>query len=63
MVDGVKPELIRVFCPAFTDIFVRRQPPEGFQPLREVISRQESGEMFAELVVAVIVVTPDGCLF
>src|SRR5258706_13157225 len=58
--EWVEPELIRVFCPAFADVFVRRQSPQGLKSPREVISGQEGFEVLAELIVAFIVVAADG---
>ncbi len=63
MVEWIEPELTRVFCPAFADVFVRCEAPQGFQPLGEVVGRQESGEVLAKLVVAVVVVAADGRFF
>ena len=63
MVEWIEPELTRVFCPAFADVFVGREAAEGFQPLPEVIGSQESGEVFLQLIVAVIVIAANGCLF
>ena len=62
MVEWIEPELLRVFCPAFADVFVRREPSQGFQPLGEVIGRQEIGEMIAKLIVIFIVTAADGGL-
>ena len=63
MVEWIEPELIRVFCPAFADVFVGREPTEGFQPLGEVIGREESAEVVSKLVVAAIMVAPDSGFF
>jgi hypothetical protein len=60
VVEWIELELIRVFCPAFADVFVRCEASEGFQPLGEVVGRQESGEVLAKLIVAVVVVAADG---
>jgi hypothetical protein len=51
VVDRIEPELIRVFCPAFADVFVGREPSQGFEPLCEIIGGQKSGEIAAELIV------------
>ena len=61
--EWTKPELIRVFYPAFTDVLVGREPTEGFQPLSEVISREECGEVLSKLFVAVVMVGSDGGFF
>ena len=63
MVEWIEPELIWVFCPAFANVFVSREASQGFQALGEVVSGEEGSEMFSELVVAVIMVAADGCLF
>ena len=63
MVEWIEPELIRVFCPVFADVFVGREPTEGFQSLGEVISREESGEVPAKLIVAVVVIAANGSFF
>jgi len=61
VVAWIEPELIRVFCPAFADVFVGCKPSEGFKPLGEVVGRQERGEVLAKLIMAVVVVAADGC--
>ena len=61
--EWIEFELIRIFCPTFADVFVRREPPQGFQPFGEVVGREESGEVLSQLVVAVVMVAPDGGLF
>ena len=58
--EWIEPELIRVFCPAFANVFVRRQPSEGFEPLREIIGSQEGCEMVFQLGMAVVVEAFDG---
>jgi hypothetical protein len=59
VVVRIEPELIRVFCPAFADVFVRCQASKGFEALGKVGGGQEVFEVFAELIVAVVVVAPD----
>jgi len=63
VVEWIEPELIRVFCPAFADVFVRREASERFQPFSEVVGREEIGEVAAKLVVAVVMIAADGRLF
>jgi hypothetical protein len=47
----------------FAYILVGCQPSQGFEPLCEVVGRQESGEMASQLIVAVVMVAPDSGLF
>jgi hypothetical protein len=61
--EWIEPELIRVLCPAFANVFVRREPSKCFEALGEVVGSQKSGKVLPKLFVAVIVVAPDGCLF
>jgi len=63
VVDWIEPELIRAFCPAFADVFVGCEPSQGLEPLCEVVGSQESGEVFAQLIVAVIMIAADSSLF
>jgi hypothetical protein len=63
VVEWIEPELIRVFCPAFADVFVRREASERFQPLGEIVGCQERGEVLAKLIVAVVMIAADGCGF
>src|SRR6516164_1968676 len=61
--EWIEPELIRVFCPAFADVFVGGEPAKGFQPFGEVVGGQEVGEMVAKLIVAVVMIPADGRFF
>ena len=63
VMEWIEPELIRVFCPAFADVFVRREASKGSQPLGEVVGGEESGEVVSKLIVAVVMVMADGGLF
>jgi hypothetical protein len=45
VVDRIEPELIRVFCPAFADEFVRGQTSQRFEALGEVVGGQEGVEV------------------
>jgi len=60
--ERIEAELIRVLCPAFADVLVRREASQGFQPLGKVVSREEGGEMPAKLIVAVVMIAADGGL-
>ena len=42
---------------------MRREPSKSFQALCEVVGGQESGEVVSKLIVAVIMVAPDGGFF
>lgn len=46
--------------PRLADEFVGREALEGLEPARKVVSRDEVGEMPAELVVALVVEALDG---
>src|SRR6516162_535120 len=61
--ERIEAEPIRVLCPAFADVLVRREASQGFQPLGKVVSREEGGEMPAKLIVAVVMIAADGGLF
>src|SRR5271167_2373550 len=61
--EWVQPELILVFCPAFADVFVRREPSKGFEALREVVGSHEGLQVLTELVMALVMIAPDGGLF
>ena len=63
MVEWIELELTRAFCPAFADVFVRCEASQCFQPLGEVVGRQESGEMLSKLIVAVVVIAADSRFF
>lgn len=50
-----------LICPAFADVFIGRETLEGFEPFGEVVGRDEVGEVFAQLVVVLVVEAFDGC--
>ena len=58
-VGWIVSEASRVVCPRVADAFVRREPSKGLEPLGEVIRIQEGGEVFSELPVGVVVISPD----
>ena len=59
----VKSELLRVFCPYFADIFMRRESAEGFETPGEIICSEKIGKVLAQLVMVFIVVALHCCLF
>ena len=61
--DRIEPELIRIFCPAFADVFVRGEPFQRFEALGEVVGCQEGVEVLPKLVVGLVMVAAHGCFF
>ena len=61
--DRIEPELIRIFCPAFANEFVRGETSQGFEALGEVVGYQEGCEMLTKLIVGLIVVAAHRCFF
>src|SRR5271166_3315615 len=59
----IESEPIRVFCPAFTGVFVGREAAQGLEPLCEVVGSQEGGDVFSKLIVAVVVIASDRSFF
>ena len=51
---------MRFLCPAFADELIGRQPLQGFEPLAEIVGRDEVGEVLAKLVVRFVVEALDG---
>ena len=54
-------EPVRLFCPAFADVFVGCEAFEGLEPLGEVVGRDKVDEVLAQLVVGLVVEALDGC--
>jgi hypothetical protein len=50
-------------CPGFTDGFERREPIQSLETLGEVVGVEECLDVLAKLVVAAVVVAPNGRLF
>jgi hypothetical protein len=62
-VDWVQIESFRLICPAFADELVWGQPFEGLKTAGEVVGIDEVCEVLPQLIVIVIVVSMDSCLF
>jgi hypothetical protein len=60
--DRVESESFRLLCPAFADELVGCEAPEGLQPSAEGVSRDEVGQVLAELIVVVVMEALDGRL-
>ena len=58
--DRIQDESVWLGCPDLADVFVKREPSEGLEPPREIVSGYEVGEMDAELVVVVVMEALDG---
>ena len=56
----INDESVGLFCPAFADVFEGREAFEGLEALGEVVGVDEVGEVRAKLVVALVIVAPDG---
>ena len=50
---------MRLFGPELADVFVWCEAFEGLEPLGEVVDAEEVGEVLAETIMAVVVVTSD----
>ncbi len=61
--DWIYRESFWLFCPDFTDVFIRREAAERFQAPSVVICVDEVCEMGAQLIVVVIMVAFDGGVF
>src|SRR5262249_42721872 len=61
--DRIVFESIGFSCPGFTDGFERREPIQSLETLGEVVGVEECLDVLAKLVVAVVVVAPNGRLF
>jgi hypothetical protein len=53
---------LRVFDQDLADVFVVREAVEGLEALGQVVGGEEVGEVASELLVAVVVIAPDGRL-
>ncbi len=62
MLERIEGESFWLGSPGLADEFVWCEAFEGLQSLGEVIGLDEVGEMAAELLVVVIVKSPDGCV-
>src|SRR5215204_374377 len=60
LVERVEPEPLGLECPSFTDELVGREPLQGLEPPGEVVGRHEIAQVLPELIVAVVVIAPDG---
>ena len=58
--ERVQPEPFRLEGPSFADVLVGREAFEGLQSASEVVGSHEVGEVLPELVMALVVVAPDG---
>jgi hypothetical protein len=61
--ERINREAFGAGSPGFANELVGREALEGFEPAAEVVSRDEVGEMLAELVMAFIVDALDRCVF
>ena len=60
MLERIKIEPFGFDCPSFADELVRGETFEGLEPTAEIIGVDEIGEIAAQLVVIVIVVSLNG---
>src|SRR5215210_7786628 len=56
----IDPEPVWLVCSGFADELVGREAPQGLEPAGVVVGIQKELEVRLELVVAVVVVAPDG---
>ena len=56
----IEPEPFGLFCPDFADELIGCQALEGLEPAREIVGRDEVGEVSAQLIVIVVVEALDG---
>ena len=61
--DKIEPELIRVFCPAFADEFVRGETSQRFKALGEVVGSEEGVEVLSKLIMGFVMIAAHGCFF
>src|SRR4051812_11849567 len=61
LVEWVEPEPFRLKSPSFAEELVGREPLQGFEATREVISGDEISEMRAQLLVRSVGEPPDRC--
>ena len=54
----IEPVFFGLFCPDIADVFVGREPLQGFKSLGEVVGHDEALQVLAKLVVAVVVARP-----
>src|SRR5215216_4678928 len=59
----IDPESVWLVCPGFADERVRREAPERLEASGVVVGFQKELEVRPELVVAVVVIAPDGRVF
>ena len=62
MVERVEGEPLGFARPGFADALVEREAFQGLEAAGEVVGLDEGGEVRPELVVVLVVVTPDGGL-
>ena len=62
LVDRVQDESVGLGCPDLADVFVWCEPAECLEPAGEVVGCHEVREVRPELVMAVVVVSFDGCV-
>jgi len=55
----IEPESFGLLCPDFADIFIWREPVQGFKSLGEVVGHDEAFQVLAKLVMAFIVIALD----
>ena len=55
----IEPESFGLLCPGFADIFIWREPVQGFKSLGEVVGHDEASQVLAKLVMAFIVIAFD----
>ncbi len=55
----IEPESFGLLCPDFADVFVGREPIQGFKSLGEVVGHDEAFQVLAKLVMAFIVIALD----
>ena len=55
----IEPESFGLFCPDIADVFVGREPLQGFKSLSEIVGHDEALQALAKLVMAFIVIALD----
>jgi hypothetical protein len=63
LIVWIEVETLWLICPAFADELVGRQAFEGFRSSAIIVGVDKVIKVSFELVVAVIVIAFDGCLF
>ncbi len=56
---GLSLNLFGLFCPDIADVFVGREPLQGFKSLSEIVGHDEALQVLAKLVMAFIRHSPD----